>query len=99
MVDHAVLDDDDEVASFFFLTVRIFCRAAAATKLPVQPSGFVPGRDWGGAAVSPQAADVFSGLDCVCEVLFRVLVVIVRGLCVISFFLLGLPIKLYSPLE
>jgi hypothetical protein len=63
MVDHAALDDDDEVASFFFLTVRIFCRAAAETKLPAQPSGFVPGRDWGGAAVFPQAAGVFSRLD------------------------------------
>jgi hypothetical protein len=35
--------DDDKVASSFFLCVRIFCRVAAATKSPAQPSGFVPG--------------------------------------------------------
>jgi hypothetical protein len=42
-VGHAVLDDNDEVASTFLLCARIFSRAAAATKPPAQPSGFVPG--------------------------------------------------------
>jgi hypothetical protein len=51
--------------------------------------GFVPGWDYGGAAVSPQADGVFSGLDRICEVLFRVLVVIVRRMLVISFYLLN----------
>jgi hypothetical protein len=83
----------DEVASFFFLYIRIFCRAAAATKPLAQPSGYVPSWDWGGTAVSPQAAGEFSGPDRVCEVLFRVLAVIVRGLCVISF-VLGSPCKI-----
>jgi hypothetical protein len=79
MVGRATLDGDDEDVSFFFLNTRIFCRAAATMKPPAQPSGFVPGWDLGGTAV-------FSGLDRVCEVLFRVLVVIFRGLCVISFY-------------
>jgi hypothetical protein len=94
-----VLDDDDEVASIFFLSARIFSRAAVATKPPAQPTGCVPGWDWGGSAASLQAAGMFSGPDRVCEVLFRVLVVIVRGPFVFSFYLLGLPINLYPPLE
>jgi hypothetical protein len=91
MVGRATLHDDDEVASIFFLCARIFSRAAAATKPAAQPSGCVP--------VSPLAAGVFSKPDHVCKVLFRVLVVIVRGLFVFSFFLLGLSINLYPPLE
>jgi hypothetical protein len=98
-VGHAALDDDIKVASLFFLCVRIFCGVAAASKPPAQPIGFVPGWDWGGAAVSRQAASVSSGLDRVCEVLFRVKCVIVRGHVVFSFFLLGLSVKLYPPLE
>jgi hypothetical protein len=95
---HAALDDD-EVASSFLLCARIFSRVAAATKPPAQPSGCVPGWDWGGAAASLQAAGVFQGPDRVCEVLFRVLVVIVRGLFVFYFYLLGLPVNWYPPLE
>jgi hypothetical protein len=58
-VGHAALDDDDEVSSIFLLRARIFSRAAAATKPPAQPSGCVPGQDWGGAAASLQAVGVF----------------------------------------
>jgi hypothetical protein len=42
-VGHTVLDDDDEVASSFFLCERIFCSVTAASKSPAQPSGLVPG--------------------------------------------------------
>jgi hypothetical protein len=98
-VGHATLDDDDEVASTFLLCARIFSRAAAATEPPAQPSGYVPGWDRGGAAASLQAASVFRGPDRVCEVLVRVLVVIVRGLFVFSFYSLSLPVNWYPPLE
>jgi hypothetical protein len=40
-----------ESASSFLLQVRIFCSCGMAPKPPTQPSGFVPGRGWGGAAL------------------------------------------------
>jgi hypothetical protein len=43
-------------ASFFFLPERIFLSIEAALQPPVQPSGLVPGWDWGGAAQLLQAA-------------------------------------------
>jgi hypothetical protein len=94
---HAVLD-----ASFCaspFLCVRIFGSVSAASKPPAQPSGFVPGWDWGGAAGTLQAAGGTSGSDCVRAVFVRVFVVKVRGHIVISAFLLGLFVKLHPPLE
>jgi hypothetical protein len=91
-VGHAALDDDGEVASSYFLFVRIFCSIAVASMSPAQPSGFVPGWDWGGATVTKQAAGEFLGLDRVCEAFCRVQVVKVRGLgC--TFFFRGPPCK------
>jgi hypothetical protein len=81
----AALDDDVEVASLFFLCERIFCSVAAATKPPAQPSGLVPGWNWGDAVVTPQAASECFGLDRVCEVLFRVQCVKSRGHVVFFF--------------
>jgi hypothetical protein len=98
-VGRAVLDDDDMIASFLFLCVRIFCRVTAASKSPAQPSGLVPGWDWGGAAVARQAAGVFSGPDCLFEVLSGLFSVKVKAWFVISFFLLGLFVKLSPLLE
>jgi hypothetical protein len=98
-VGHAALDDDDEVASSFFLCERIFCSVAVASKSPAQPTGFVPDWDWGGAAVTKQAADEFSGPDRVCKAICRVQDVKVRGLVVFSYFVEGLLVKLYPPVE
>jgi hypothetical protein len=94
-----MLDDNDMIASFLFLCGRIFCRVTAASKSPAQPSGLVPGWDWGGAAVARQAAGVFYGPDCLFEVLSRVFSVIVKAWSVISFFFLGLFVSLSPPLE
>jgi hypothetical protein len=94
-----MLDDGDEVAGLFFLCERIFCSVAAATKPPAQPSGFIPGWDSGGAVVTRQAASECSGLDRFCEVLFRVQCVKARGHVVFSFFLMGLFVIVYPPLE
>jgi hypothetical protein len=44
---HTVLDAT--ICASFFLCERIFCRSGAAPK--PQPSGVVPGWDWGGTAV------------------------------------------------
>jgi hypothetical protein len=94
-----VLDDNDVIASFLFLCERIFCRVTAASKSLAQPSGFVPGGDWGGAAMAQQAAGVFSGPDCLFEVLSGVFSEKVKARSVISFLLLGLSVKLSPPLE
>jgi hypothetical protein len=49
-----------------FLYVRIFTSDGATVKSPVQPSGFVPGWDWG-------------VLDCSLAIFFRVFSVKVSG--------------------
>jgi hypothetical protein len=49
--------------SFFFLPERIFLSIEAAPKPPVQPSGLVPGWDWGGAAQLLQAIGGAQGSD------------------------------------
>jgi hypothetical protein len=72
---------------------------AVASKSPAQPSGFVPGWDWGGAAVTKQAAGEFSRPDRVCKAICRLQDEKVRGLVVFSYFLGGLLVKLYPPLE
>jgi hypothetical protein len=59
---HAVLVASG--ASFFFLLERIYLSSEAALKPPVQPSGLVPGWDWGGAAQLLQAAGGAQGSVC-----------------------------------
>jgi hypothetical protein len=98
-VGHAALDDDNEVASSFFLHERIFRSVAVASKSPAQPSGFVPDWDWGDSAVTKQAAGEFSGPDRVCKAIYRAQAIKVRGMVVFSYFLGGLLVKLYPPLN
>jgi hypothetical protein len=86
-------------ASFFVLCVRIFCSNSAASRSPTKPSGLVPGLDWGGAALSLQAAGGRLGLVCVLAVLSRVFVVKVQGHVVILLFLQGLSVIRHPPLE
>jgi hypothetical protein len=81
---HAVLDASFCASSF--LCVRIFGSVSAASMPPAQPSGFLPGWDWGGAAGMLQAAGGTSGSDCVLVVFVRVFAVKVRGHVVISAF-------------
>jgi hypothetical protein len=50
--------------SSFFLPERIFLSIEAAPKPPVQPSGLIPGWDWGGAAQLLQAAGGAQRSDC-----------------------------------
>jgi hypothetical protein len=80
---HAVL----AVASCasLFLCSRIFCSFRTASKPPAQPSGFVPGWDWGGVAMVLRA---IGGLlaDCKFAISLRVFVVICRGHVVFSHF-------------
>jgi hypothetical protein len=45
--DHAVLDAQG--CASFLLFVRSLCLVSPAMKSPDRPSGFVPGRYWGGA--------------------------------------------------
>jgi hypothetical protein len=85
--------------SFFVLCVRIFHSNSAASRSPTKSSGFVPGLDWGGAALSLQAAGGRLGLNCVLAVLSRVFVVKVLGHVVISLFLQGLSVIRHPPLE
>jgi hypothetical protein len=94
---HAVLDASFCASSF--LCVRIFDNVSAASKPPVQPSGFVPGWDWGGAAGMLQAAGGTSRSDCVLAIFVRVFAVKVRGHVVFFAFLLGLFVKHHPPLE
>jgi hypothetical protein len=86
-------------ASFFVLCMRIFRSNSAASRSPAKPSGFVPNLDWGGAALSLQAAGGRLGLDCVLAVLSRVFVVKVLAFVVIFLFLQGLSIIRHPPLE
>jgi hypothetical protein len=79
--------------------VRIFSSDGAATKSPAQPSGFVLGWDWGGAALLLHAAGGVQGLDCLLAIFFRVFSVKIGGLFVIFFYFLGLPVKVHPPLE
>jgi hypothetical protein len=76
---HAVLDASFCASSF--LCVRIFGSVSAASKTPAQPSGFVPGWDWGGAAGMVQATDGTSGSDCVLVVFIRVCCKSARPCC------------------
>jgi hypothetical protein len=76
---------DAEMCASFFLYARIFYRSTVASP-PAQPSGFVPGWDWGGAAVALQAIGVLL-LACMNASFLRVFVVNCRGHVVIfSFF-------------
>jgi hypothetical protein len=50
-------------ASFFFFPERIFLSIEAAPKPPIQPSGLVPGWDWGGAAQLLLAVGGAQGFD------------------------------------
>jgi hypothetical protein len=87
---HAVLADAS--CASLFLCSRIFCSSRTASKSPAQPSGFVPGWDWGGAAVVLRA---IGGLlaDCKVAISLRVFVVICRGHVVFSRFF-GPPCKI-----
>jgi hypothetical protein len=79
---HAVLDA--KICASFFLVERIFCSGKVTLKPLAQPSGFVPGWDWGGATAPLRAAGG-SKLDCLVAIFPRVLFVIVRGHVVISY--------------
>jgi hypothetical protein len=68
----------------FFLPARIFRSIKAAPKPPIQPSGLVPGWDWGGAAQLLQAAGGAQGSDCLKASSARVCFVKLRGHVVIS---------------
>jgi hypothetical protein len=70
-----------KICASFFLHERIFSSGKVALKPPAQPSGFVPGWDWGGAASPLQAARGCEELDCVDAIFLRVLFVNVRGAC------------------
>jgi hypothetical protein len=74
-------------ASFYFLQERIFCSYGLAPKPPTQPSGFVPGCGWGGAALPLLNAGGIQGPDCVSAIFFGVCSVEVKDLVVISCFL------------
>jgi hypothetical protein len=52
---------------------------------PAQPSGFIPGWDWGGTAVILQAVGGVQGSDCLCAIFVRVVSVILWGYVVFSF--------------
>jgi hypothetical protein len=90
---------DAKFCASVFLYVRIFSSDRAAVKSPAQPSGFVPGGDWGGAAPSLQAAGGAQGLDCVLAIFFRVFFVEVRGQFVIFLYFLGLFLTIHPPLQ
>jgi hypothetical protein len=47
------------------MCMGIFGNVGVAFKYPAQPSGFVPGRDWGGAASMLYNVGRFQGLDCI----------------------------------
>jgi hypothetical protein len=55
--------------------------------------------DWGGAALTLQAAGGMLGLDCELVVLFRVFLEKVQDHVVIFVFFLGLSVKRHPPLE
>jgi hypothetical protein len=88
---------DTKICTSFFLLERIFCSGKVALKPLIQPSGFVPGWDWGGTT-TPLRATGESKLDCVVAIFLRVLFVIIRGHVVISCFLLGL-LVIHQPPE
>jgi hypothetical protein len=66
---HAMLDAQ-ACAGFYFLHERIFCSYGLASKPPTQPSGFVPGCGWGGAALPLLNAGGIQGPDCVFAIFF-----------------------------
>jgi hypothetical protein len=73
---------DAEMCASLFLFARIFSRSAVASRSPAQPSGFVPGWDWGGAAAALQAISEML-LACMNASFFRVFVVNCRDHVVI----------------
>jgi hypothetical protein len=81
--DHAVLGAQGCASSFLF--VRSLCQASPATKPPDRPSGFVPGRYWGGAGEAWRAISGDLGPDCLYAIFIRLEVVKGRGLVVIFF--------------
>jgi hypothetical protein len=85
-------------ASFFLLQVRIFCSCGLAPKPPTQPSGFVPGCGWGGAALQMLNAGGCQGLDCVPAIFVRVFFVLFKDLVVFSSFLWVLFVSFHPPL-
>jgi hypothetical protein len=94
---HAMLDAKFCASSFLYK--RIFGSGKTAVKSPAQPSGFVPGWEWGGPAPSLQAAGGVLGPDCLFAIFIGVLAVKVRGHVVISFFFLDLHVIVPPPLE
>jgi hypothetical protein len=73
---------DAEMCASFFLYARIFSRFAVASRPLAQPSGFIPGWDWGGAAASLQAI-IELLLACMNASFLRVFVVNCRDYVVI----------------
>jgi hypothetical protein len=80
---HTMLDGAFCVSPF--LCMRIFCSSGTASKPPAQPSGFIPGWDWGGAAAVLRAIGGLQA-DCKNAISLRVFVVICKGLIVFSSF-------------
>jgi hypothetical protein len=63
----------------FLLFVRSLCQVSPAMKSPDRPSGFVPGRYWGGAGEARRAISGDLGPDCLYAIFVRLEVVICRG--------------------
>jgi hypothetical protein len=77
-------------SSCCFLLGRIFSSCRATLHPPAQPTTFVPGWSWGGAAPELFVAGGFQGFNCFVAILFRVLCVKEQGLVVFSCFFRGL---------
>jgi hypothetical protein len=76
---------DAQRCASLLLFVRSFSQASPASKPPIRPSGFVPGRNWGGAGAARQAISGELGIDCLCAIFVRLEVVKVRGHVVIFY--------------
>jgi hypothetical protein len=65
----------------------------------MQPTGFVPGLSWGGAASSLPTAIGFNELDCIFTILGRMFSINAKGLVVIYILSWILLVILHPPLE